>query len=798
MNISLNWLKEYVDIDVSVDELAHQMTMLGLEIEAVHALGEEIQNVFVGQITAIEPHPDADKLVVCKNDIGGEEPLTIVCGAKNMKVGDRVPTAVIGATLPGGFKIGRRKMRGIESQGMMCSGRELGLNDDQSGLLILDADLPLGADIKPILGLDDVVLEIEVTPNRGDWASMIGVAREIAALYNKPLRIPEVLVQESATKAAQLSSVTIEAPDLCPRYMGRVLENVKVGPSPEWLCRRLVAAGQRPINNIVDITNFVLLETGHPLHAFDYNKLGENRVVVRRAAEGETMVTLDDEKRMLTPDMLVIADANRPQAVAGVMGGADSEVGESTTRVFLESAYFLPASIRKTSRQLGLISEASQHFQRGADPEMAVYAMERAAQLMQELAQATVAPGVLDEYPNPLEVREVQLRYARTNLLLGTTIAPEIQKSALEKLGFEILSSSETECTVRVPLRRHDVSMEADLIEEVARLYGYDNIAVSLPRARQNEAEFAPEEKRLRALRHFLVGLGLTELYNWSFSSPEDVQRAQLPEDYHNMVALQNPLSEKHATMRSSLLPAVLNNVAYNLRHGVAEITAFEMGPVFLPGKGEELPLQKQHLAVVMHGSRAGLHWSGQPEALDFYDLKGVCEALADHFGVVFELEVGDALLFQEGQRAVLRHENEAIGMLGKVCSSTLKNYDIEGDIFLLEMDIDTLVRTQKKANEFEPIPGFPPSLRDMAIVVDQSVAAGDLMQAALASGGKLLKSVGIFDIYTGEQVAVGKKSVALTLKFQSTEKTLTDKNTQKAFNSIYKQLKNKFGAELR
>ncbi len=496
-----------------------------------------------------------------------------------MQAGDTVPTAVVGATLPGGFKIGRRKMRGIESQGMMCSARELGLGEDHAGLLILPPDLPVGQDAKPLLGLDDVIFEIEVIPNRGDWASMLGVARELAALYGRPLRIPELRLKETGPEAGALSSVTIEDPEKCPRYIGRVLTGIHVGPSPQWLAARLLAAGQRPINNIVDVTNYVLLETGHPLHAFDCDKLAENRIVVRCARPGETIQTLDGENRALSEDMLVIADAAAPQAVAGVMGGEDSEVGEGTTRIFLESAYFNPISVRRTSRKLGLITEASQHFQRGADPEMAVYAINRAAALMHELAGGEVATGLLDEYPAPLEVREVRLRYQRANGLLGTDIEPAFQREALEKLAFEVTAENEDGITVRVPSWRHDVTQEADLIEEVARLYGYDNIQVTLPRVRQNDIIFAPEETVLRKLRRHLVGLGLTELLSWTFSSPEAVAEAGLEGPYLDMVRLDNPLSERQATMRSTLLPGLLAAAAHNFNRGTNDIAAFELGP---------------------------------------------------------------------------------------------------------------------------------------------------------------------------------------------------------------------------
>jgi len=798
MRVSLNWLKEYVDIDVPAEELAHQMTMLGLEIESIERLGDEIQEVYVGKILAIEPHPDADKIVVCQTDVGGESPLQICCGAKNMKVGDKVPTAIVGATLPGGFQIGRRKMRGVESQGMMCASTELGLPAGADGLMILDESVEIGQDIKALFGLDDTVLEIEVTPNRADWASMIGVARELAALYDKPLRIPAVSVTETGMPVAELSSVVIEDSELCPRYMGRVLSDVKVGPSPEWLCKRLVAAGQRPINNIVDITNFVLLETGQPLHAFDYTKLAENRIVVRRARAGEEINTLDGEKRKLEDDMLVIADAERAQCVAGVMGGADSEVDEGSTTVFLESAFFKPASVRKTSRGLALISESSQRFQRGADPEMAAYAMERAAQLIVELAGAKAAQGVIDVYPAPFVPREVTLPFARTTRLLGIDVPHDIQCNLLVRLGFELLNQNEEQATFRVPLRRHDVSMEADLIEEIARLYNFDNIPNTLPGVRQCEKVFAPQEKRIRALRHFLAGLGLTELYNWTFSCPEDVAKAALPENYASMVVLQNPLSEKQATMRSSIIPAHIANAARNLNYGVASVKGFELGPVYFPADDATLPTQENRLGIVLAGEVSTPHWSQKARTVDFYDIKGVVEAVLAEFGLVADFVDTDFATFQPGQRAAVQAGKNLVGYMGKVAPAVVRAFDTDGAVYVAELNLDALLAATAAAPQFQEIPTFPPSARDLAVVVDADVAAGALKDAAAQSGGKLLRTVEIFDIFTGEQVGQGKKSVALNRVFQANERTLTDKDTQKAFDKILKRLQHDFKATLR
>lgn len=798
MRISLNWLKDYVEIGVDADTLAHQMTMLGLEIEAIERPGAELSGIYVGKILAIEPHPDADKLVVCKTDVGRGEPLQIICGAKNMSVGDKVPTAVVGSKLAGGFEIARRKMRGLESFGMMCAADELGMGDDHSGLIIMDPNSPIGADAKPLLGLDDVIFEIEVLPNRGDWASMIGVARELAALYGKPLHIPEVRLDETGKASAEYSSVTNDAPELCPRYIGRVLTGVKIGPSPDWLCKRLRAAGQRPINNVVDVTNYVLLETGHPLHAFDYDKLVENRIVVRRARAGEIMHTLDGQERALKEEMLVIADAGRAQAVAGVMGGADSEVGGSTARIFLESAYFNPISIRRTSRALGLITESSQRFQRGADPEMALYAINRAAQLMQELAGATIAPGVLDAYPTPVPPREVKLRYTRCDKLLGTEIPSDDQRRHLTALGFVVAHHDAATCTLQVPAWRHDVTQEVDLIEEIARFHGYERIPATVPTVRPVEHRFAPEDTIIRALRHHLVAAGLTEVYNWTFSSEQAVRKTRLDERYLDMVRLANPLSENQATMRSSLLPGLLEIAVHNLNHGVRDQALFEIGPVYRPVAGRDLPDEPPHLGIVLTGNANDMHWSRPQTPADFFDLKGIVETVLDFFGVAANLTPAEYPTFQRGQSVSVTLDSAEIGRMGKIGSETSKSYDFAQPVYAAEIDISKLIRKPQPHRQFDAIPAFPPSLRDVAVVVDRAVSAQALLETATRAGGKLLCRAQVFDVYQGPQVPAGKKSVALGLTFQSQERTLTDTDTQKQFDKIVNAIKTTYQAELR
>ena len=800
MRISLNWLRDYIDIkdDVDIQLLAQQMTSLGLEIEAIERPGDEIDKVYVGEILAIDKHPDADKIVVCKTDVGQGDPLQICCGAKNMKVGDRVPTVIVGGTLPGGFKIGRRKLRGIESQGMMCSAKELGLGEDHDGLLILDPNAPKGADAVNLLGLDDVIFDIEVIPNRGDWASMIGVARELGALYGKTITQPAITLKEDSVAAADLSSITLQAPELCPRYIGVVLSNVKVGPSPTWLCQRLIAAGQRPINNVVDITNYVLLETGQPLHAFDLDKLDEKRIVVRRATHGESIKTLDGVDRKLTDAMLVIADANAPQAIAGIMGGHDSEVGEGTTRLLLESAFFAPTSIRKTSRKLSIISEASQRFQRGADPEMVPAAARRAAGLLQKIAGAQIAKGILDAYPTPLPKRTLSLRYDRTAALLGIHIPREMQRSSLSALGFSLIGQDNNTCGWEVPSWRHDVAHEADLIEEIARLYGYDKIPVTLPSIPSVEEVFAPLDAEFRKLRRFLVTLKLTELQSWTFSNQEEVDKLNLTERYPAMITLENPLSERQATMRITLLPGILKAAAHNLHHGAATLALFEEGPVYLANNDGDLQEQLPRLAILLGGKTDHKHW-GQPlQDFDFFHLKGLVEHIFDYFKVTPTFENATFGPFQEGQTARIKHGDETLGYLGKVNYSVLKDFDIDTNIFALEFDLNPLITAHKKHQQFDNIPNFPPSRRDLAIIVSRDIQSGQLLETARSAGAKHLKTIDIFDIYTGKQIPQNQKSIALSLVFQSANRTLTDKETQKSYNKILRSLQTEHGAVLR
>ncbi|HPP58318.1 MAG TPA: phenylalanine--tRNA ligase subunit beta [Candidatus Hydrogenedens sp.] len=797
MKVSLKWLKEYCDFPVSPKELAEQMTMLGLEIESIEEPGKEIENVFVGKILDIQPHPQADKLVVCKTDIGKGEPLQIICGAKNMKVGDKVPTAIDGAVLPGGFKITRRKMRGVESFGMMCSGAELKIEEDSEGLLILDSTAPIGEDIKKVLGLDDVIFEIEVTPNRGDWASYLGLARELSAYYKIHVNRPKLNIRETDIDVKTVSSVTIECPDICPRYAGRVIRNVKIAPSPDWLVRKLTSAGQRPINNVVDITNFVLLETGHPLHAFDLNKLSERRIVVRLAKDNESIRTLDGELRQLNSSQMVIADAHNPQALAGIMGGADSEVDDNTVDVFLESAYFDPVSIRKTARAHNLLTEAAQHFQRGADPEMVIWAIDRASELIQDLAGGEILKGILDEYPKKIVNKSVGLRYIKTQKRLGVDIDKEYQKTTLIDLGFEKISETNEKIELKVPTWRHDVSREEDLIEEIARFYGYDIIPSTLPKIRQSDAVFDITFKKIHEIRTLLVHKGLTECFSWTFSNPELMIQLKFPDYYLNMIELQNPLSKNLSTIRTSIIPNLLLTAQKN--HLEESLSVFEIGPVFLPHENELLPKEPQMLSILLSGMAQPRLWCFQNRKLyDFYDLKGIFDDIFNELCLTYRIERTDFPIFHPGQALKYIIQNEDVGHLGKINPKIAHELEINENTYIAEFCLDKLFMVPSKRKIYKPVSEFPSTSRDLAILVDRSLSSSEIINTVKSVGEGILRKVEIFDVYMGEQVPQGKKSIALGFTFCSDERTLTDNEIDQLMQTIIQQLESKLNAQIR
>ncbi len=801
MLVSLNWLKELVPTDASPAQLSDMLTMAGVEVESAEHVKPDFDRVTIGRVLDISPHPNADKLVLCKVDVGGPSPLDIVCGAKNMREGDKVPVAVVGARLAGGVKVKKAKIRGESSEGMMCSERELGLGDEHAGIKILPPDVPVGSAFDEVMGLDDVVLELGVTPNRPDCLSMIGVAREIAAITQIPTQPPQFQVIEEGPDVDTLTSIAIEDAEGCPRYAARVVTGVEIGPSPAWMQQRLTKVGVRPLNNVVDATNYVLMELGHPLHAFDYDRLEENRIVVRRARRGESITTLDGVARELSEQMLVIADAKNAVAIAGVMGGADTEVAEKTKAVLIESAYFDPVTIRRTSKWLGLSTEASYRFERGADPEMAVKALDRAAAMIAELAGGRVAKGHIDQYPRKIVPPDIELRHKRITRILGIDVPKKKVVSILSSLGFEILAENADTVKVRTPTHRPDVAAEIDLIEEVARIHGYDNIASTYPqdstvikRGRQS----APLYEKCRDL---LMASGFSEIITLSFGSASEM--ADFGDDGEGANAapmtVMNPLTEDASVLRTSLIPGALRSIRTNVNAGNKDLKLFETAKTFRSAEGQILPEEHTFLCAAATGLSSPINWRQQPAEIDFFDLKGAAEAMIEslgcgNFGTAGASHDG----FHPGGCADILIGGKIVGKIGQIHPDILEKYEIGQKVFVFEIDVDAIDDQAQSQRKYEKLSRFPHADRDLAIVVDEGVEAAALNSAIVEAGGETLKSVCLFDIYRGKQLEEGSKSLAFRLRFQSGERTLIDDEITPVFDGIVKSLEERFGAKLR
>ncbi len=797
MNVSIKWLKEYVDFDLSPEALAERLLMLGMEIESIKQLGEGLDRVVVGRINTVDKHPQADKLVLCNVNVGSGIDTQIVCGAPNAREGLVAPVALVGAQLPNGLTIKRAKIRGEESQGMLCSEQELAISDEASGLMELPDDTQIGAPIVEVLGLDDAMLELEITPNRPDCLSMIGVAREIGVTTGNPLRLPEVNVQQGRMDVHNLTSVTIEAPDLCPRYAGRVIRGVKIAPSPAWLQHRLQAIGVGTINNIVDITNYVLMEYGHPLHAFDYHRLTENRIVVRRAKPGEKLKTIDAEERELTSDMLVIADAQNPVALAGVMGGFDSEITNQTVDVLLESAYFDPPSIRKTSKALGMHTEASHRFERGADPEGVIPAINRAAQLIAEIAGGEICSGIVDAYPGKREAINIKLRPERANFVLGTEIDAADIRDILTRLGFIVSDTFE----VTVPTFRPDVGQEIDLVEEIARVYGFDNIPTTLPRGDIPIPKVDPKENLREQVKTYLLQCGIMEAMNYAFYHPDVFDRIRLESTnpLRQAVQIANPLSEDQSIMRTTLLPSLLANAQHNRNHQINNVQFFECSKVFIPNEGSEYPNEPERAAGIIAGNLGAGVYGDPLHPADFFDIKGVVEGMLDRCGISdYTIAHTDHPAFHPGRRAEIRIEDKVLCVFGEAHPEVLENYDLPHKAYLFELDFERLVGVAEPMQQFESIPVYPSVNRDLAIVLDADTPASHPTEIIKAAGGELVSALHLFDVYTGEQVPEGKKSLAFAIEYRSTTGTLTDEIVDRVHGGILEQLEQELGATLR
>lgn len=803
MFVSYKWLSQYVDIaDQTPEELAEKITRAGIEVEGVEMPASEMKGIVVGYVQSREQHPNADKLSKCLVDVGEEEPVQIICGAKNVDAGQFVAVARTGAVLPGNFKIKRAKLRGEESNGMICSLSELGIEsrlnpkEYAEGIFNFPNDVTPGEDALAALNRDDAILELSLTPNRADALSMIGVAYEVAAILGRDVKLPEPKPAEADEKASDAVRIQIDAPEDNPLYIARVVKNVKIGPSPLWMQTLLMNAGIRPHNNVVDITNYVLMAYGQPLHAFDLNRVETGEIVVRHAEEGETFTTLDDVERTLSADQLVITNGQKPIALAGVMGGANSEVTEQTVNVLIESAYFNGQTVRAASKAHGLRSEASARFEKGVDPARVQAACDRAAELMAELAEGTVLSGsvVAGEYaPEP---KQVSITLDRLNTRLGTSLTMENVEEIFSRLKFETETNGDT-ITVTVPTRRADITIPEDLTEEVARLYGYDHIPLTLPEGEALPGALSPYQLGRRTVRRYLEGAGFNQAVTYSLTSQK--RAAQFALEVREPVALAMPMSEERAYLRESLLPHLIEAAAYNNARQMGSVALYETGSVYL-NEGENVqPKEEERLAGVVTGLWQEHLWQGEKTAVDFFAVKGVIEGIADRLGLTDRLSFQKAAPegFHPGRTAAVLLDEQPVGVIGQLHPSLAKEVDIK-EAYLFELKLDALLNTERSALAYTPIPRFPSISRDIALVVDSATEAASLEAVIKEAGGALLTNVHVFDVYEGDRMEAGKKSVAFALTYMNPEKTLTDEEVTAVHEKVLTALKEKANADLR
>jgi phenylalanyl-tRNA synthetase beta chain len=794
MRVPLSWLQDYVALEMPVPELVRILNFSGSKVEAVHGSGGGVAGVVTAKVLTIEPHPNADNLTLVDVEVAPGESERVVCGAKNFSVGDLVPYATVGARLPD-MVITERKIRGQVSRGMLCSGRELGVGTDHSGILVLAPDAPLGEDVAGVLGLDDTIVELELTPNRPDCMSMVGIAREVAALTGQALKLPEV--QHPAATSSSPVSVELADAHGCPRYVARYVEGVSVAPSPAWMAARLLAAGVRPISNVVDATNYVMMEMGHPLHPFDATKVRDASIIVRRASDGESMTTLDGVTRSLAPEDLVIADPDRVLALAGVMGGEDSEVSSETSAVILEAAYFDPPSIATTSRRHGLRSEASARFERGMDPEAPPAAAARAVQLMIDVSGGSDSREVVDAYPTPFVPPRIELRPHRTDSLLGVAVEPQRQVELLRSVAFTVTEDGGG-LQVEPPTFRPDVKREVDLIEEVARLEGLDKLPSTLPRGRIGGLD--DDQTADRAIRRTLAGLGVREVWTNSFMSPRDLDLLQLEADdpARTAVEVANPMSEEEGLLRTTLLPGLLRAVRHNLARGVAGAAFFEVARIYKPSP-DPLPEEPTVLAGIFAGSRRESAWDATPLQWDFFAVKGIIDALMDSLRVAAPASspVG-SMPFHPTRTALLAWGDTALGILGEIHPDVCSAFDVPTGAVAFELAISSILERLPGRAEAALLPRFPAILIDLAVVVDADQAAGSVEAAIKAAGGPETTKVRLFDVYTGPQVPEGKKSLAYALELRVGDRTLTEEDATEVRRRILSELEERFGARLR
>ena len=810
MQAPIKWLKEYVEFSQTPEVLAEMLTMAGIPVEGISYLGKDIEKIVTGKIIEVEKHPNATKLSICKLDVGTEV-LVIVTGANNIAVGNIVPVALVGAKLPSGLEIKASELRGVMSYGMLCSTAELNIDSkllsakEKEGIYILSEDTAVGVDIKEALGMDDVVLEFELTANRADCFSVIGLAREVAVLTGGTLKKPMIHLHETAAeKSASLVKVAIEEPSLCSRFAARVLQNVKVGPSPKWLKHRLQAVGMRSINNIVDVTNYVMLEMGQPMHAYDYNLVSKHSLTVRKAQSGEKITTLDGIKRELTSDMLVIADQVQAVGVAGVMGGLATEVTNNTQNVILEAASFNGVSIRRTSKALGLRSEASGRFERGVDTVNSIRALDRAAKLLEDMGACKVCPGLVDSYPTMVLPRQVSFIPQKVNAYLGTDISKSEMLNILRSLEFAIDTHSESDkVIVNVPTWRNDVQYQPDICEEIARIYGYNKIPTTTPDGNilRGGQEYA--QSIVDVIKTILTGAGLDEIISLSFTHPQVLDKLNIADDHvlHRAIRVLNPITDDFPILRTTLLGGVLETIVRNLSRKNDDIKIYELGAVYLP---EELPLHslpKEPLMLcgALVGKRSELSWSQGKDNVDFYDAKGIVEVLLAGLGISdYHVTTGEHMSLHPGKTAVFTRNSKILATVGELHPKVADEFDIHRKVYIFEVDIEAVVDCVNLLAKYEPLPKFPAIQRDVAVVLPLTISADQVREAIITSGGPLLSDVRLFDVYVGEQVADGSKSLAFSLIYRDKMRTLTDEEIDVYYKKTIDHIEKSLAARIR
>lgn len=810
MQVSIKWLKDYIDFTETPEQLADKLTMAGIPVENVVDPGEGLEKVVTGRIEKLEPHQNSDHLQICTMNVGLAENIIIVTGAQNVAEGQVVPVAMVGAHLPNGMKISKGKLRGVASNGMLCSAQELKLDleklpeEQKTGIFILPSDTPVGIPAKDVLGLNDVVLEFELTANRADCFSVFGLVREIAAITGNKPHFPEIKVNEDDnTKLNDIFSVEIADSDLCSRFSTRMLKNVKIGPSPEWMQQRLEGAGIRSINNVVDVTNFVMIELGHPMHAYDYDKITGKKLIARRAIEGEELHTLDDTSRKAKGKMLVIADSEKAAGLAGIMGGFETEITDTTTTVVLESADFYGPCIRRTARACGLSSEASGRFERGVDSETTIKALDRAAQLLQEMGACTVCEGIVDVYPNPKQANYVTFTPEQINNHLGTNIAKDVMLNIITSVGFDVTKDENDEITVKVPSWRNDVTCMADISEEIARLHGFDKIKSTLPNGVSMQGTQSAKQTFIDKVKASLSSQELYETISFALTNEETFNKLNIPQDspLRKAVPIMNPLSDEYPLVRTTLLSSIFDNLARNLARKNDDVALFEVGSVFFPKAlpVTELPDEVVKIAGAITGRRNAQGWNQTNDMVDFYDAKGIIEELLANLRVTrYTVETGTHYAMHPGKTALFKKGRDVIATVGEVHPAVLSAYGITKPVYIFELDATIVMKYMAKDLKYKALPKYPATSRDLAMLVDVDVNAADIEKAMTKAAGQNLTQITLFDVYTGKQVEEGKKSLAFSLTFQSNDKTLTDAEIDPAIEKIVAKLQKDFNANLR